>query len=415
MNVEDGLSAIAAGLRERAEEFAGVLARDIVPVMPDMGSDGARQIRRSCAANIHTVAEVLDRAALVRADAVAVELPPPPPETMSYLRMLVHRSLDVDSLVRGYRIGHAALWRCCARVAFERVPQDGAPLAEVLQSASDIVFRFIDGATRHITDEFEVERHALMRWPVARKLRAVVALLDGDVTSAGDLDAALGYQLGGAHVAAVVKAADGVPPGGEPQPRAELIAVRLARLLSPGRPLVLPTGNETAWVWVADPPSGAAADAAQLQDIVADTGAVVGIGELGTGVEGFRETHAQAQEALEAAMTSGVDVARYRDVALLSVLLGDRARARRLSRHALGALDADTPAGQRLRETVWVLLAANLNQREAARRLGAHPHTIAYRLQQVEAALGRPLATCVHEVHAALLVRDALGGPASGT
>ncbi|MBB6375584.1 DNA-binding PucR family transcriptional regulator [Pseudonocardia eucalypti] len=84
-------------------------------------------------------------------------------------------------------------------------------------------------------------------------------------------------------------------------------------------------------------------------------------------------------------------------------------RALRMKRWHLGGLDADTPTAGRLRDTLRVLLEVHLNQREAARQLGVHPHTIAYRLRQIEAQLGYPVSERAAALHAALLVRDVLG------
>jgi hypothetical protein len=401
-SVEDGLAAIAAGLRADEANIARTLTRDIVPVMPDMGAEGERQILSSCAANLRVVAAVLERP--------LAPPPAPPAETMSYLRMLVHRSLDVDSMLHGYRVGHAALWRCCAREAFARV-EDPVLLPAVLEEASDIVFRYMNAAMQRVAEEFQVERHAHMRWPIARKLTAVIELLRGDADpDLDELGTVLGYDVTRRHAGFVVHVGTR-PGGGEPdgRPRAEVVAVRIARLVADGtRPLVLPTGGETAWMWL-----GADVDldgpALQVvEGLIAEAGATVGMGEPADGVAGFGETHRQAHEALDSALAADRRFARYGDVALLSVLGADAPRALRMMRWYLGALDDDSQGAVRLRDTLRVLLETNLNQRETARRLGMHAHTIGYRLRQIEEILGHPIGDRAVELRAALIVRDAL-------
>lgn len=406
-SIEEGLSTIGAGLRRNAAAHAEFMTGHITPVMPDLGEEGRTQIFRSCLANIDVVAELLDRPPAM---AVA-DLPPPPPQTLSYMRMLVHRALDIESLVRGYRVGHAALWRCCLREAFAGIecPED---TPGVLERCSDIVFAYIDAATQFVAEEFEVERHAHMRWPVARKVEAVVAVLEGQYAApAGELSAALGYEVDRAHSGFVLHAPLADEQGRSARPRPEVLAVRLCRLIAPGiRPLVLPVGDDLVWMWVGGTPASSL-DCEEIERTIEEHEAFVGVGEIGAGLDGFRTTHAEARDALDVARVTGRRVARYRDVALVSVLKADPERARRLVEHELGDLDAENPAAERLRDTLRTLLASNLNQREAARRLDAHPHTIAYRLSRLEKILGHPVADRAHELHAALLLRDLLRRP----
>lgn len=409
MRIEDGLAAIAEGLRENAEAHARVMAAEIEPYMPDLGAEGRHQIFLSCMANVDVFAELLDRPSRVRRSDGPADLPPPPPQTIRYMRMLVHRALDVDSLIRGYRVGQAALWRCCQREGFARIEPESA-VPEVLEHCSDLLFRYIDNATEHVGEEFEVERHAYMRWPVARKVEAVLTLLEaGGEAPPADLSAALGYELGRRHLGLVLKAASEREGEGEnSRPRAEVLAMRVCRIIAPGvRPLVLPMGNDVVWAWVGGEREYTFATA-EVDEIVTENEAIVAFGEPADGLAGFRETHAQAQDAMELSLATGRPVSHYRETALTSLLMADPERAARLMRHRLGELNAETASAARLRETLGVLLATNLNQREAARRIGAHPHTISYRLQQVEKAIGGSVASCAQELHAALLIRGAL-------
>jgi hypothetical protein len=411
--IEESLRAIAEGFRRNADGYASLVAAEIIPHMPDLGVDGERQIKRSAMANIEILAELFDQAGQT-ADVRPLDVPPPPPQTLNYLRMLVHRSLDVDSLVRGYRIGHAALSRCCSREAFAAI-EDRELLPPVLERCSDILFRFIDASTQHVSDEFHVERYAYTRWPVARRVQTVLGLLSGEQDPrTDDLSTALGYEIGRWHLGLVVKVEkDTKGTGGRDVtagPRVEVIAMRLSRVIASGeRPLVLPMGNDVAWAWVGGDHDFDTEATAELQEIVRANGATVGIGESGQGRAGFRETNAQARDALDVGLLTGASLTRYRVSGVVGVLMAEPERARRLMRYHLGGLNSDSSSAARLRETLSVLLVANLNQREAARRIGAHPHTIAYRLQQIEEAVGGDVSERAHALHAALLIREALG------
>jgi len=428
VTVEDGLAAIAAGLADDESGNARVLADDIVPLMPDLGAEGEHQILLSCQANIRVVVQLLRRSSAPGPGSAGDDgptPPPPPPETLRYMDMLVHRSLDVESLLDGYRVGHAALWRCCARIAFERIEDPGL-LRPVLEATSEIVFRFINAALRRLREEYRTSRLAHLRWPTARKIAAIHDLLQLRTDpNPAELSMVLGYEVSRRHVGLVVRVEDD-PDGSEAT--AAVVAERIAAL-SPasGRPLVLPTGGNGAWMWLGGEPLGSpvggpgdrpgdALDAlvTAVTRVGTKLGATVGIGEPAEGLAGFRETHEQAQEALDTALRIGRPVARYGSVALISVLSSHPDRARRMMRWYLGPL-ADAPAHDRLRETLRVLLDTHLNQREAARRMGVHAHTVGYRLQRIEDLLGRPVADRAVELSAALAIHDALAPVDPGT
>ncbi|HTK63049.1 MAG TPA: helix-turn-helix domain-containing protein [Pseudonocardia sp.] len=409
-SIEEGLRAIADGLIQDEDEHAQALTDEIVPVMPDLGTNGERQIFLSCRANIRVVAGLLSQASERTRTTNTSGGSAPPPETLRYLGMLVHRSLDVESLLEGYRIGHAELWRRCTRVAFERVTEPTL-LPAVLEEASEIVFRYINGAQRYLREEYAVERLAHLRWPTARKLDAVQELLQGGpAPHPAGLTELLGYDVSRRHLGFVVRVETGPEDPHAAAPAAMVAAERIGHFVpESGRPLTLPAGGDVTWMWLSPTTTLGAARRQTIAQLARAAKATVGIGEPGEGVEGFRDTHEQALEALDFALRTGEPTARYGEIALPSVLCARTDRAQRMKRWHLGALDADTPLAGRLRDTLRVLLQVHLNQREAARQLGLHPHTIAYRLQQIEAQLGHPVAERAADLHAALIIREVLG------
>jgi hypothetical protein len=402
--VEQGLAAVAAGLTDDEMAHARALTENIVPVMPDLGPEGERQILLSCQANIRVIAQLLQQPTGASPSTLNNAAPPPPPaETMRYLDMLMSRSLDVESLLDGYRVGHAALWRCCARVAFERIADPGL-LRLVLEEASEIVFGFINAALRRVREQYQTERLSHLRWPAARKLAAIHDLLQlATNPDPAELTGVLGYDVARVHLGFIVRS-EANTNGNSPAAVAERIA---GLFTESGRALVLPSSDAGAWMWLT---CSGLDDARQqsIRQLVAQADATVGIGELARGVAGFRETHQQAQEALDTALRIDQPLARYGDVALISALTAHPDRAMRMMRWWLGSLAEDNPAAERLRETLRVLLETNLNQRETARRMHIHPHTVSYRLKRSEELLARPLADHALELRAALLIHETL-------
>jgi sugar diacid utilization regulator len=329
---------------------------------------------------------------------------------MAYVHMLVQRALEPEMMLRGYRVAHASLWRHCAREAFTRF-DDAAMLPLVLEHASDLVFDYTNNCIEGVAEEFELARQAHQRWPVAQRLEAVVRLLEGHESPPSELANLLQYDVTREHVGLIVRANAGlegekpasVPPNG--------LATRIAKSLAPtARPLVLPAGCDTVWMWVASPPETDEQFAAAIAGVAHEAGVTVGLGESGAGLEGFRETHLQAREAVDCAAALAKPVARYAEVALTSTLHGDPKRALRLMHFALGHLVAEEPKNDRLRETVRAFIDSGCSVRATARDLGTHPHTITYRLRQAEPLLGHAIVEHAALISSGLLVHDMLKG-----
>jgi hypothetical protein len=407
--VVEGLRAIAAGLVEDELTHARAMASAIIPVMPDLGAEGERQVLLSCQANLRVVAQLLQQPAPCVAGRPGAgnqhQPPSPPAETMRYLDMLVYRSLDVESLLDGYRVGHAAMWRCCSRVAFERITDPGV-LRLALETASETIFTFINSALRHVRERYQAERLTHLRWPTARKIAAIHDLLELRIApDPVELSAILDYDLARQHLGFLVRGETDLAKG------VSVIAVaeRVAALFSPTRPaLVLPTGDGGAWMWLARI-ALTTEHLRVLRNLLNHHPHVtIGVGEIADGLDGFRETHHQAHEALDAALRTRQPLARYADIALPSTLTANPDRARRMMHWYLGPLIADPNTDERLRDTLQVFLDSNLNQRETARRLAVHPHTVGYRLRRLEELLGHSLSAIAFELRAALLISENL-------
>ena len=125
---------------------------------------------------------------------------------------------------------------------------------------------------------------------------------------------------------------------------------------------------------------------------------------MARGLDGFRRTH---QEALltrrvanlcerPAASTS------FGSVALDALLTQDIDEAGRFARNELGSLMDDSDSCRRLAATLEVFLHEESSFVRAARRLGIHENTVAYRVRRAEEMLGRKAAERQLELRAAL-------------
>src|SRR5262249_19828756 len=100
----------------------------------------------------------------------------------------------------------------------------------------------------------------------------------------------------------------------------------------------------------------------------------VALGSRGSGVEGFRRSHAEALLARRVAGTTAV--AWVADVSPDALLTHDIDEARRFVATELGPLAADDDGSCRLRATLEIFLDEGASFVRAARRLGVHENTV---------------------------------------
>jgi DNA-binding PucR family transcriptional regulator len=91
------------------------------------------------------------------------------------------------------------------------------------------------------------------------------------------------------------------------------------------------------------------------------------------------------------------------------LLTADLDEARRFAVRELGPLAADGDSSRRLVTTLLAFLDEGASFARAARRLGVHENTVAYRVRRAEELLGHRVAERRLELHVALRLA-ALGG-----
>ncbi len=133
-----------------------------------------------------------------------------------------------------------------------------------------------------------------------------------------------------------------------------------------------------------------------------DVCVLLAVGELGSGIEGWRLTHHQAQEALLVALHRPRRLTRYAEDMLLAAALRDKTLARSLKELYLSPLAGERDGGSVSRETLRAYFTAGRNAATAAHRLGVDRHTIERRLHTIEERLGCLLHTCQPELEVAL-------------
>jgi DNA-binding PucR family transcriptional regulator len=232
-----------------------------------------------------------------------------------------------------------------------------------------------------------------------------------DVTAA---ETALGYPLLQRHLGAVLWVESPASASDDPLERLERVAAALAVAAgSRHAPQFVPCDETSAWAWLAIMP-GAVLRRDEPQTVIAERELPVSValGELASGIDGFRRTHQQALRAQSVALAAGphhVPVTYFVDVAPVAMMCADIESTREWVRETLGALAIDSERNTRLRETARVFLQTGGSYTSTADQLFLHQNTTQYRVQKAEELRGRPLREGRLDVELALLACHWLG------
>jgi DNA-binding PucR family transcriptional regulator len=242
------------------------------------------------------------------------------------------------------------------------------------------------------------------------RTETVRAILSGEVLDGDGASRVLGYELRRHHVGLVLWAQ---PVDGEETALAKLesAAAETAGAIGCPQPLVVGVGRARVWAWAGThgPPVTTISDAVECARL---DGISIGIGDPALGVEGFRRTHRDAEDAARVAMLArrrrGA-VTLYRSVQVAAQMAGEIERTRRFVADQLGPLASMDDAAVRLRATLEIYLEESGSRLHAARRLGIHQNTVANRVKACRELLGRDLDKHGVELQVALMLAHTLG------
>ena len=168
------------------------------------------------------------------------------PDFLRWTQAIAQHRIPLPSLLRAYRVSHARWWEIWTEQVDARVPPEEAPA--VVAAGSRYLFAWVDLLSDQATIEYLDEARRLARQASVAQAAFVRGVLNADPDDLAGASRRLGYDLGGRHLAAVLKA-----PAGEEMTDAllERAARGLADACGAGRPLAVLVDSRTAWVWVA--------------------------------------------------------------------------------------------------------------------------------------------------------------------
>ncbi|MEU7785298.1 helix-turn-helix domain-containing protein [Amycolatopsis sp. NPDC049159] len=403
--VSERIRQMAAALAGRADELTGELIQLYAADLPQLVNDDERMVSLLSASvyqNIETALQIFRHGI----DPATVE---PPAAAMEYARRLAQRGTPVFDLIRAYDLGQAAMldfgFQECIRVV-----DDAALLGAMMRRLLKVAYEFITRVVRQLVGVYQDERD---RWLLNRSAARAAKVLDLLSENGGppDVDAAeavIGYRLRGTHVGLVVWHAS---EAHDVLSHLESVAgAVLERAGGAGRPLFVPRDEAGAWAWLP-------VEAVRREDLDAaladaDPGVRVTVGDPGTGVDGFRDTHQQARRVHALALAAGEHCDRvltFREVGTVALMTSDLNAARLWVASTLGPLSADDENCGRLRETLRVFLASGGSYTASAAELTMHKNSVQYRVRKAQELLPRGLGEGRLDVELALNLCRRLG------
>ncbi|HEU5480516.1 MAG TPA: hypothetical protein VFU90_11810, partial [Candidatus Tumulicola sp.] len=283
------------------------IAADIRRVLDDQIPDLRRDARimellgASIEGNVETLLHAL------RYD-IAVERIEAPTAALEYARRLAQHGVPVNALVRAYRLGQRRMNELVF-AELHLIDMPDATRVAVIEAMSAAMFGYIDWMSQQVVAVYEDERE---RWlenqNSLRGLRVRELLV---ATKKVDVDAAteaIRYPLRWHHVGLVLWYSDRGTDGDELS-RLQRFLREMAEAVDAGAsPLFVAADQGCGWAWL--PFRAAAADVVakvrRFAQAYPDPPSVA-IGSMSAGVEGFRRSHREADEARAVAIVSARD------------------------------------------------------------------------------------------------------------
>lgn len=377
--------AVVARLRSRHDEIASAINARMQEAVPDPvgGRDATYQ-----AGMLAAVTAVLDYC-LEAIENGPTWSEPIPVEAATQARRAARAGVSAGAVLRRYVAGHRRLGEFVTEETARLGVWSSEPALHLVRRTQEALLEHLTAAIEH---EHDQERRRIARSPEQRRVELVRRLLDGASVGRAEL-ADLGYRFDAWHV--------GVIAGGVGA-RSALESLKADRQLLP-----VSSGEETVWAWMGGQRrfTHADMDCMRLDPV---PGVSLAVGEPARGIEGWRQTHQQAQQALQVALIGSQAHTRYADIALLTPWLEDPDRGRALVELYLSPLENQKDGGAGSRQTLCSYLETERNVSSAARRLSIDRRTLANRLATIEDCLGYKLDARKSELEIALRLHELL-------
>lgn len=312
------------------------------------------------------------------------------------------QGIPLDDVLHAYRTVSRVCWDVLAEEcrAFEGDALE--PTIELAQS----VLRYTDEISTGVAEAYAKAQRRLVREQEGARREFLSELLYGTETSPEELLGrahAFGYDLSLSYLALV-----GIGPDSR-QGRETAVATAVAAAVGTGTadPIILQKGDHT----IALLPTEPLADLGVVPEkLAAELGGkwMFGVGGPALGLDGIRKAYLEAREALEigGALSLGGNVFRFDDLLMYHFLRVDLGLVDRFVSQMLGPLiEYDDRRKGELLKTLEIYFKADGSVKLAGEMLFAHPHTVTYRLKQIQRLTGWSLRDPEDKMRMQLAVR----------
>lgn len=308
---------------------------------------------------------------------------PIPSVAVQQAQRAARNGVGLDTVLRRYAAGQRLM------SDFLLTEADGFPM-QALRRVLDLQGLLVECLMAGVATEYKREAERAGRSLEQCRSEQVRKLLAGERVEVAEFD----YDFSAWHLGVIATGAKAAQ------------AVRSLQARLHCQLLNVSHGRETEWAWLGGRHRLEAAGIERLLTAKALAGVSLTVGEPGKGIEGWRVTHRQAQEALLVALRRPQKLTRFADVALLAPWLGDPARARSLVELYLSPLDSLRNDGHALRQTLREYFAAGHNVEATAAKLVVDRSTVRRRVRKIEQALGCPLDRRRAELEVAMRLEE---------
>lgn len=374
------VAAIVSRFLTRLEEVVERSGDAIWKIVPSYGREGGpslQQVQDAVRGNVTTLANVLSEGREIRnAEVEAIQ---------KVGAQRAEAAIPLDDVLQAYRTVSRVCWIVLAE---ECRRHDGDALDAAIELA-DAVLKYTDQISTSVADAYSRAQRAIVREQEGARREFLSDLLYGSETSPEEMlnrAHAFGYDLSLSYVALV-----GIGPGKDAHKEAHVTSAA-ANIVSEGgaEPIVLQKSEQTIALLPADPADDPLPVPEKLAAELGE-GWRFGMGGPELGLEGIRRAYLEAREALEIGDALGMDGSIYRfdDLLLYHFLRAERGLIDRFVDQMLQPLiEYDQQRNGELIGTLEAFFTTNGSVKAAGELLFAHPHTVSYRIKQVEKLTG---------------------------
>lgn len=297
-----------------------------------------------------------------------------------------YQGVSLEEVLRAFRMVGRVMWD---HLGDELAGPDGPGMRTVVDLGVTLM-RFTDQISSAVAHHYEIAQRSLVRRQEETRGEFLHDLLLGTYASPDTMVGRareFGFDLTRSHLAVV-----GV---GEEPAFFRALDVVMERSRGLGQPLVHRRAGQSIGL-CSLPPSDDLDDFGDMLITELGNEWSIGLGGPYPGIEGCRRSYLEAREALEIGTVFEPErrVYRFQRYLIYRFLRSDPTLAQRFVDELLGAvLEHDGRRRSDLIATLEAYFATDGSAKETGQRLYAHPHTVSYRLKQIEKLTGRSLSS----------------------